>query len=248
MKANLEVKIPKLTLGKSEIISNIAFGMPKNSILSVIGPNGAGKTTLLKTLFNPKNFADIKFTLNSQDVSELSNKNFAKNISYLGATDFSQPQITILEFFRNSCYSTDSDEQKISASLILWELDSLKNQQVCNLSLGEFQRLLLATTFYQNAELYILDEPERHLDPAGIKILKNVLANLIKQGKSVIFTSHDINLSISAADIILGLNKTGNQEFLCDRELLETKKFLDKLFNIEFQYLKANDGTVRVFA
>ncbi len=247
MKAILDVKIPLLRLNDRDILKNISFSLPKETILSVVGPNGAGKTTLLKALFSPRDFRNLKFTLHDNDISKLSGKSFANKISYLGASDFSQPLITIEEFFINSCYSTEVDNEEIHRGLKAWELESLKGQRVSNFSLGEFQRLLLATTFYQKAELYILDEPERHLDPAGIKILQNVMSNLRERGKNVIFTSHDINLSISTADIILGINKDGEQDFLCDRELLESSKYLNKLFNVNFQYLKIPDGTVKVF-
>lgn len=243
----LTIKIQKFQFAKKTILSKVGFSVPKCSVVAVVGPNGAGKTTLLNLLFRPKMVEALGFKLGSSDLTNLTSKEYASFVSYLGASDFSQPIITLSDFFKSSCYYSEFNKDRFDICLINWQIYDLKNQLVSSLSLGQFQRLLLAITCYQESELYMFDEPERHLDPQGVKILSSLLAEKKQQSKTVLFASHDLNMALSIADYFVGINENGEQQFCCDKELISKGGYLDDLFQTKFQYLESAGQERRVF-
>jgi iron complex transport system ATP-binding protein len=244
---NLKINIPELILSGKTILKNISFVLSSNSIVAVVGPNGGGKTSLLNSILRPPKIKNIKLEFGTVNLKNINPKSKSKLISFLGSSDFSQPAISMELFIKNAAYETKIEDEKIEVLLEKWNIVSLKQELVKNLSQGQFQRLLLLTALNQESNVFILDEPERHLDPDGIKILNNNLLEVKASGNSVLFVTHDLNLALSVADTIIGISKEGEQVFYAEKDLVKDRKFLDNLFEVEFQYFETNAGTSKVF-
>jgi iron complex transport system ATP-binding protein len=98
---------------------------------------------------------------------------------------------------------------------------------VASLSGGEFQRVLLARALSQQPKVLLLDEPTNHLDPKYQCAVEAMLVSLARDGISVVFAAHDINIVTRTATHVLGLKEgklvvSGAAESVLDTGLLET--------------------------
>lgn len=242
MENSLFIKIPEVNKNKKTILKDFECSFILPSIISIIGPNGAGKTTLLSCLLDPKEYLDLIFKFCSTDLTKVSRLEYGKIVGFLGSSDYSQPEILVSDFIKNSGYISTLEDSQILKELGFWGLRVTINQKVSELSLGQFQRLLLLTTFIQDSKLYILDEPDRHLDPKGKKLLVKKIKSLKELGKTILFSTHDLDFSLNVSEYFIGI-KSGQREFLCDYETLLKCKFLDSLFETEFIYCKLDNRT-----
>jgi len=254
------VEIKSLTRGGKSILNDISFSVVQGTITSVLGVNGAGKTSLIKAILSvidkekslKDNYRIIKVRLGNDDLSILDTNAFTSIISHLGSSDLSKPLITVAQFlpfaFKDELKS-ESKDSCIKETLKFWRLQDKEDSLVCNLSEGEFQRLLLATIFLQEAEIYLLDEPERHLDPEGLSLLEAMCVRKREEKKIVIFSSHDLIFSFRVSDFILGLSSDGEQRMFLPLESVSKSgieeggsKELDALYGVEFSFIKSPSG------
>lgn len=245
MKNVFFVKIPQIMKKNIPILSALDFSFPLSSIIALIGPNGAGKTTLLRALLHPLNYHGLEFRLAHIPLHSLRRKEYSAHVSHLGSSDFSQPSVRLLEFIKSAGYYKSFHEADIQKDLEFWELDLISDQNVSSLSLGQFQRLLLLVTCMQEADIYLFDEPERHLDPRAKKLYIQKIKELKKKGKTVFFSTHDLDLAVSASDYFVGLGSCGVKQFSSDAPTLIRARYLDTLFNTRFHYQDV-DGEIRV--
>ncbi|AIQ47963.1 hypothetical protein R70723_20175 [Paenibacillus sp. FSL R7-0273] len=175
----------KALLG-TEIIRNVSFHIPFNSIYSIIGPNGAGKTTLLRliTRLLPLDQGDIRYGLDEQAVSVLLENDYLfeaktglNNLRdfgiYFGA-DAAQVESTVFQY----------------AGLL--QLDSALDRKVATYSKGMKRKLSLLITLLRNTEILILDELTSGVDPESRMVMRSVLQRLKAEGKTILITSHDL--------------------------------------------------------
>lgn len=254
------VEIKSLTRGGKSILNDITFSVAHGTITAILGVNGAGKTSLIKAILSvidkekssTENNRAIKVMFGGNDLSILDSRAFTSIISHLGSSDLSKPLISVAQFlafaFKDKI-SLESKDSCIKDSLNFWRLQEKVDCLVCNLSEGEFQRLLLATIFLQEAEIYLLDEPERHLDPEGLSLLEAMCVKKREEKKIVIFSSHDLISSFRVSDFILGLTSKGEQRMFLPVEDVSKSgieeggsKELDALYGVEFSFIKSPSG------
>ena len=247
MSSTFKVNIGEKTVGKSRIISDLSFSFFEGKIVAIIGPNGAGKTTLINCLLSPQDEKQIEFLYSDLNLGTLKINEYATYVSHLGASDFLMPNITLEKFFQNAAYKNKFLEIEFKNELEKWELTQLQQLRINRFSMGQFQRALLASALTQPVKLYLFDEPERHLDPNGIRILDSLFREKAESGKSVLFSTHDLNFALNASDIIVALGLEGKQEFYGEKELAFKLKIFDKIYQTEFSYHETPDGKLRVF-
>lgn len=232
-----------------KILQDISFHLQAGEVLGILGVNGAGKTTLLNSIIESPDEL-VELNCSGTDIRNFGAHKIAKLISHLGSADLSKPQIEVKEFLRFAFGKAPLDQSKVNSlleSIATWGLSDFQNSPTSQLSEGEFQRVLLATIFLQEADIYLLDEPERHLDPAGVEILERNCLEKAKAGKIVILASHDINLTLGISTRILGLTSEGHCSFNLSPEEIKNKKALDALYNVTFEYIYRQDGGLLVY-
>ncbi len=115
-----------------------------------------------------------------------------------------------------------------------YRLLDAKKTFASKLSLGQQKRLAIIITTLHNPEFVILDEPSAGLDPSGQRDVQNMIHSLKRQGKSILFSSHDMLEVKNTADRVLVMDKGTLLENGKPLELLEKYKAkdLEELFNI----------------
>ena len=216
----LEIKDIRKSFGDKEILHGVSFSVESGSALGLLGRNGAGKTTTIRILM------DV-FRANSGEIL-LNGKKFepSKNqIGYLPEERGLYPKRKVLEqmIFLARLRGMDRAKAKVNAEKWLKRLEVFEyaNRKLETLSKGNQQKVQLASTLVCNPDIVILDEPFSGLDPVNSQILKDVVNELIADGKIVIFSSHQMSYVEEFCDNIAIINQG---EVVLSGRLKEIKK------------------------
>jgi len=202
-------------INSKSILENINLTIAGNEFVAIIGPNGAGKSTLIKILLNIINDYE-----GSVFIENMKNTDWLKSnrIGYLPQKeDFDRlfpASVSELVLMGSAAskgiFHHFSRQDKKEADLALDQVGilHLKKQQIGSLSGGEWQRLLLARALLTGSNYLILDEPEASIDKPGVKSFFDLLAELHKQGKTIITISHDLHMLNKYCTFLVCLNRT----------------------------------------
>ncbi len=250
---SLIVKNVNKSFGDRKVVDNLSFELSKPGVFGLLGTNGAGKTTTIRMILGiiKKDSGDI--TWNNKEVTR---KNV--NFGYLPEERGLYPKSKIydqLMYFANLKGMNKVDADKA----IKYWLEKLKVSEYVNytaekLSKGNQQKIQFITSVLHNPDLIVLDEPFSGLDPVNTEILSNVMKELIKEGKYIIMSSHQMNsIEEFCTDlVILNRGKTvlkGNlkeikNSYKSSKILLETDDDVKKIINkLKLNILSNNDGT-----
>jgi zinc transport system ATP-binding protein len=176
------------------LVKGVNLNITKGKIVTLIGPNGSGKTTTAKIALGL--YKNIEGS-----VERLTNK-----ISYVPqkvSIDWTLP-VRVIDFM---VLTQDLQEQEINDALNLTGVEHLKNNNLRELSGGEFQRVLLARAIAKKPDLLVLDEPVQGVDFTGevelYALIKKISETL---GCGILLISHDLHVVMSATDYVVCLN------------------------------------------
>ena len=193
---DLLVKVSDAGLYKNGkwLVKGVNLNITKGKIVTLIGPNGSGKTTTAKIALGL--YKNIEGT-----VERLTNK-----ISYVPqkvSIDWTLP-VRVIDFM---VLTQDLQDQEINDALNLTGVEHLKNNNLRELSGGEFQRVLLARAIAKKPDLLVLDEPVQGVDFTGeveLYALIKKISETLQCG--ILLISHDLHVVMSATDYVVCLN------------------------------------------
>ena len=178
------------------VLEEVSFALEAGTITTLIGPNGAGKTTIARLLLKLENPTSGIVTNNLSKMAYVPQK-LSIN-SDLPLTALSFLEILSPHYRESSIYDKLRDFSNI---------DILKNEEISNLSGGQLQRLILASSISKNPELLVLDEPTQGLDIEAQEQFYSILEELKNSSKTTIFLiSHDLFTVMKKSDQVLCLN------------------------------------------
>lgn len=192
------------------VTENLNFTVNSGDYLCILGENGSGKSTLIKALLGlkPQISGEIKWCDGFS----------ARDIGYLPQQTPVQRDFpaSVREIVLSGCLSKkgfhpfyNSAEKKLADDKIKQlGIESLAKKCYRELSGGQQQRVLLARALCAASKMLLLDEPATALDPHAQLELYELIANLNRQGISIIMVSHDITASLRYATHILHISKT----------------------------------------
>ena len=196
--------------------------LPRGTLTALLGTNGAGKSTLLRTLagLQPPLAGEIFWEGNS--LASLTPEERAKCLSIVLTVRPETGNLTVREVValgrlphRQGLWGSRNaatDAEAVESAMRLTTTSAWSERPVSRLSDGERQRVFIAKALAQETPLILLDEPTAFLDyPSRVQFF-NLLKRLTNEmGKTVLLSSHDVELAAAHADRILLLSK----ESLC---------------------------------
>jgi iron complex transport system ATP-binding protein len=233
-RAIIEVDNLSLSLNKKAILHGISLTIAQGERLAIVGPNGAGKTTLLKCLARLLNCkGSIK--LLDRKITDYNQKELARIIAYVPQPDSASLPFTVKEFVLMGRYPHLSplstlgpeDYRVAEHALALTDTCQFLNQSLDTLSAGERQKVLIAASLVQEANILLLDEPMAFLDPQYQTQIQRLLQQLNREHEITLLTvTHDINAAIAHSTRIIALKQgalifTGTPEAFADNQVLE---------------------------
>jgi cobalt/nickel transport system ATP-binding protein len=197
-----------------ESLSGITFSIKKGAKVALVGPNGAGKTTLLlmcNGVLEPSKGRVLlegePLQYNSRTLREIRKK--VGLVFQNSDTQLFAPTVYQDVAFGPLNLGMTPGEIKatVTRSLAAVGLSGYENRPPHQLSGGEKKRAAIAGTLAMEPEVLIFDEPTSSLDPASAADLMELLDELNSQGKTIIISTHDVELAYLWADQIILVNK-----------------------------------------
>ena len=201
-------ELSKTYVSGFEALKGISLQVKRGEILALLGPNGAGKTTLISTICGITKPSSGSVSIDGYDIS----KNFREARKLVGLV----PQdITLEPFekvmntikFSRGLFGKKKDDaliEKILDKLSLWEK---RDSRIMELSGGMKRRVLIAKALSHEPRLLFLDEPTAGVDVELRQSMWNVVADLKKDGVTIILTTHYIEEAEAIADRVGIINK-----------------------------------------
>jgi len=205
--SNVSISTNKLTIGYGPTViqRDLTFSLHAGEMVCMLGPNGCGKSTLLRTLAGLQPALSGEYTHSD-----------AKNIALVLTERLSMDNTTVHDVVALGRYPYSSfldglkpeDEQIIAESLKQVGFDNreslIENSFFNAHSDGEKQRILIAKALAQQTPIILLDEPTAHLDlPHRILILRLLRQLAHEQGKTILISTHELDLALALSDRIL---------------------------------------------
>lgn len=203
---SLELKnVSKSFVGK-KVVDNISFNLKEPGVYGLLGTNGAGKTTTIRMLLGIIKKDSGEITWKGKNVDRKS-----VNFGYLPEERGLYPKTKIFDQLMYFAELKGMKKEESIESINKWakelKVEEYMQMPVEKLSKGNQQKIQFMIAIIHNPELVVLDEPFSGLDPVNTEILKNIIINLIKDGKYIIMSAHQMATIEEFCSDILILNK-----------------------------------------
>lgn len=185
-------------------------------LIALIGPNGAGKSTFLRSVCQLQPILRGEIILQGSNVNELTRNKIAQKISLVSTELQRTSKLKVIDlvglgrFPYGNWYTglNAKDFEIVTHSLEQVGMQYFAQRDITELSDGEFQRVMIARALTQDTPIVVLDEPTAFLDLANKFSIVQLLWKLCReQNKTIIYSTHDINIALQYADVFWILNK-----------------------------------------
>lgn len=203
---SLVLKNVSKTFLDKKAVDNISLTIDKPSVYGLLGTNGAGKTTTIRMLLGimKKDSGEITWKGNAVERKNV-------NFGYLPEERGVYPKTKIIDQLMYFAELKGMKKQEAIDSINKWakvlKVEEYLQMPAEKLSKGNQQKIQFMTAIIHNPELIVLDEPFSGLDPVNTEIIKNIIIDLVANGKYIIMSAHQMSTIEEFCSDILILNK-----------------------------------------
>ena len=229
----------------SILLDNLNLSVEEGELICLLGINGSGKSTLLRTIAGIQKPIEGEILIGDIPLASLVRIDIAKKLSVVLTENFDVGSITVESIVSMGRYPhnnwlgilREEDFRIINNVFELTGLSRYRGANFLELSDGIRQKVMIARALAQDTPLILLDEPTVYLDiPNKLEIMQ-ILRTLAKQlKKSIILTSHDLDLALQSADIIWLIGKDGKIEVDVPEDLVLNGHFESAFNNEEIKF------------
>lgn len=202
----LKIENVSKSYSDKKVVDNINLEISKPGVFGLLGTNGAGKTTTIRMLLGILKKDGGQITWNGKEV-----KRKHVNFGYLPEERGIYPKTKIYEQLMYFAKLKGMTSKEADESIHFWmkklEIEQYIDMAAEKLSKGNQQKVQFITAIVHNPELIVLDEPFSGLDPVNTELLRNVIIELVEQGKYIIMSAHQMSVVEEFCTDILILNK-----------------------------------------
>lgn len=220
----LELRNIYKSFGENKVLKGISFTAESGNAFGILGRNGAGKTTSIRILMGvfdadngevlldgePIDRSEIKFGYLPEERGLYPKRAIGEQLSYFGQLRGMSKRASI---------------EAVDKWLKRMSMSEYKDKKLDTLSKGNQQKIQLVAALISDPDIVVLDEPFSGLDPVNAMLLKDVIKEVISQGKIVLFSSHQMNYIEEFCDNIAILN---GGEIVLSGHIDEIKRSYDR--------------------
>eukprot|EP01029_Cantina_marsupialis_P023158 TRINITY_DN572_c2_g1_i1.p1 TRINITY_DN572_c2_g1~~TRINITY_DN572_c2_g1_i1.p1 ORF type:complete len:352 (-),score=-15.67 TRINITY_DN572_c2_g1_i1:310-1365(-) len=205
----LQIRNLAIGYGNKVVADRLHADIPKGELICLLGSNGTGKSTMMRTLCGFQPSLDGNVYMNHKPVEQMSERELSLQVAVVLTDRVVVPNATIEELvgYGRSPYTgmlgrlNSNDKQIVARAIQQCGIAHKKDSLLSSLSDGERQKAFIAKALAQDTPLIILDEPTAFLDlPARVEIMQ-LLRNIANaSGKSILMSTHDLDLALQLAD------------------------------------------------
>jgi ABC-2 type transport system ATP-binding protein len=247
----IEVRELYKTFGNKVAIDGLSFTVHSGEIYGLLGPNGSGKSTVLKILagiLKPTRGQVLFEGVEAEDLMAEDPVKVKKIVGYVPETPILYESLTPGELFdfvgKIRGIPKDELEKKVNYFVRAFAIESYIDQFIGTLSFGTQQKVSLITALLHDPRLLILDEAMNGLDPKSARILRELLIEFKKEGKSIIFSTHILALAEMICDRI-GIIYRG--KLIAEGDMEELKERVHEV-DLENIFLKLTESKEEVLS
>ncbi|MFM1879617.1 MAG: hypothetical protein RLZZ241_2483 [Bacteroidota bacterium] len=236
-----------------ELLQGLNISLPEGSLTAVVGINGAGKSTLIRTIAGVQQALCGEISICNVSLAKLQPKKRSSFISMVFTDPPASGNLNVWDLVALGRYPhtnwigslTEKDTRIIQNCIQQLDLTELSQQFCHTLSDGQLQRALIARALAQDTPVMLLDEPTSHLDLYHkVKIFEILKSIASTTDKTLVFTTHEIDLAIQLCDYILIIDQ-GTPKFGMPCQLISSGAF-EQLFPKDLIRFNPDTGRFQV--
>jgi len=241
------------SFGEVQAVHDGQFTLKKGEIHSLIGENGAGKSTMMKLLYGMFDMDGGSITIDGQKMKKITPKiAIEMGVGMVHQEFMLVPELTVLENImlgfepkKGVMIDFNKANAQVRHYIESYGMDVQVNKRVSQISVGEEQRVEIIKILSRGANILILDEPTAVLTPQESRRLFEILDNLKKSGKSIVFISHRLDEVIQISDRI-SVMRRGNHIGTIDRSeatpAILARMMIDRDVFLDIEHAPCNPG------
>ena len=208
--SEITVKLDRVSksFGEFTAVKELSLAVRAGRVFGLLGPNGAGKTTTIRMIVNITAPDSGSISLFGRKIdSELQDR-----IGYLPEERGLYRRMKVVDQLRFFAELKNVRAKEIEAKIDEWlarmKLSEWKHKRAMDLSKGMQQKIQFITCVIHDPDLLILDEPFSGLDPVNVELLKEIVLDLKRAGKTIIFSTHQMEVAEKICDDICLVNRS----------------------------------------
>lgn len=201
----IEVENFSVSYNGKKVVNDISFSIEQGCIVGFIGPNGAGKSTTITNIVGLQNNYSGTIKVFGKDIKK--SPMYKKQIGYVPEEGEVYELLTASEYldFVGKLYSVDEStiKKRTVAIANAFSLDEKLHIRLAEYSKGMKQKVIIMSALIHNPDILLLDEPLDGLDAQSIEIVKALLQELCKLGKTIVYSSHIMEIVEEVSDKLI---------------------------------------------
>lgn len=201
----LEIQDLSKSYGKNKAVDHVTFTVPDGQVGILLGPNGAGKSTIIKSIAGLLRYKGM-IRIQGMPARSLEAK---KVFAYVPEIPNMFDALTVREHIEyvRMAYGSDITDEEVTEILRDFEMEDKQEKLGNELSKGMMQKVSICCALAVKPKVILLDEPMVGLDPAAIRMLKEVVLELRSRGVTVLISTHMLEMVEDLWDVMFVMEK-----------------------------------------
>lgn len=250
MQLRLETKQLNYAINGRDILKDVSIHVKNHKMVGIIGPNGSGKTTLLKHIYRALPAECNKVFIDGKEIEAYTHKQSARKLTVVRQENTSDFDFTVEKMvllgrapYRRSFESYTKEDLKFAnEALKAIGMEGYHYRSFNTLSGGEKQRVLIARSLAQQADIFVLDEPTNHLD---VHYRWSIMSLIRKLNTTVLGVFHELNLAAQFCDELYVLSG-GHIVANGPPAQVMTPSLMSKVFGVNADILQLKNGRLHL--
>lgn len=228
----IEIKNVTKLYGEKKALDKVSFEVKEGEIFAFIGHNGAGKTTLIKSICGILDFEEGKILINGKSIKDdpIACK---KEMAYVPDDPELYEDMKAIAFINFVCdmYDVPAEvrERNIEHYARMFGMEKELSNVIKSFSHGMKQKIALIAALSHEPKVLVMDEPFVGLDPKAIFDMKEVMRGIVKDGGTIFFSTHILDMAEKLCDRV-AIVKKGKIVKVGDMKEIRGDKSLEKVF------------------
>ena len=228
----IEIKNVTKKYGNKKAVDNVSFDVNDGDIFAFIGHNGAGKTTLIKSIVGIHDFDDGDILIDGMSIKD-NPVECKKLMAFVPDNPETYEHMKAIDYINFICdmYDVDTETREINIKKYakLFDMEDKLGDTIDSYSHGMKQKVVLISALAHNPKILIMDEPFVGLDPKAVFDIKEVLNEMVEEGKIVFYSTHILDVAEKLCTRV-AIIKNGKLVKVGSMKEIKGDKSLEKVF------------------
>ena len=204
---SLQVEHLNKHFGQFQAITDLSMEVQEGALFGFLGPNGAGKTTTMRMILDLFRPDSGQITWNGRDVRQVPRRSFGYLPEERGLYPKMRVDEQLLFLARLNGLAKQDAEKALTDWLERFQISTNRKKRIEELSKGNQQKVQFLATILHDPTILVMDEPFSGLDPVNATVLKEAFLELHRRGKTIIFSTHQLEQAEELCQEIVIINK-----------------------------------------